>query len=155
MSEFDLIRRHFITPNTLGSGPTRASHVALGPGDDCALTQVRPGDLLAVSSDILVAGRHFFEDVSPAKLGHKALAVNLSDLAAMGAEPKSFTLALALPQTDDAWLAAFSQGLMQLANVHQCALIGGDITRGPLTIAITVMGEVAPEHALRRDGAKP
>ncbi len=155
MSEFDLIRRHFITPNTLGSGPTRASHVALGPGDDCALAQVRPGDLLAVSSDMLVAGRHFFEDVSPAKLGHKALAVNLSDLAAMGAEPKSFTLALALPQTDDAWLAAFSQGLMQLANVHQCALIGGDITRGPLTIAITVMGEVAPEHALRRDGAKP
>ena len=85
MSEFDLIRRHFITPNTLGSGPTRASHVALGPGDDCALTQVRPGDLLAVSSDMLVAGRHFFKDVSPAKLGHKALAVNLSDLAAMGA----------------------------------------------------------------------
>ena len=154
MNEFELIQRHFVTPNTLGAGAMRAPHVLLGPGDDCALIQHTAGLAQAVSSDMLVAGRHFFEDTDPASLGHKALAVNLSDLAAMGAKPRSFTLALALPTVDDAWVGAFSRGLLRLADTHQCALIGGDITRGPLSIAITVMGDVPLAEALRRDGAQ-
>jgi thiamine-monophosphate kinase len=114
---------------------------------------------MAISTDMLVQGRHFFPDVDPRTLGHKALAVNLSDLAACGAEPMGFTLALALPQIDEGWLAAFAQGLFTLADSHDCELIGGDTTRGPLNICITVFGSVpAPggqSQALLRSGAQP
>jgi len=109
---------------------------------------------LAVSTDMLIEGRHFLADVAPDALGHKALAVNLSDLAAMGARPLGFTLALALPQPDEAWLAGFAQGLFALADAHACPLVGGDTTRGPLNLCITVLGEVAPALALRRDTAR-
>ena len=150
MGEFDLIERYFKRP---------AKRAVLGIGDDCALLQSPVGTHMAISSDMLVEGRHFFADVDPRTLGHKALAVNLSDLAACGAEPIAFTLALALPQIDEAWLAAFAQGLLALADTHGCELIGGDTTRGPLNICITVFGSVpAPagkSQALLRSGAQP
>lgn len=144
--EFDLIARHFARAGQ----PGRA---LLGVGDDCALLAPARG-ALAVSTDMLLEGRHFFADVDPESLGHKALAVNLSDLAAMGASPLAFTLALALPDMDDPWLAAFARGLFALADRYQCELVGGDTTRGPLALSITVMGEVEPALALRRDGAR-
>jgi len=149
MGEFDLIHRYFTRP------PGHAPHVVLGVGDDCALLQPTPGMQWAVSSDMLVEGRHFFAGTDAARLGHKALAVNLSDLAACGARPAGFTLALALPQADEAWLDAFSRGLLQLADLHGCPLVGGDTTRGPLNICITVFGEVPPGQALLRSGARP
>ena len=145
MGEFDLIARYFTRP------PVRA---LVGVGDDCALLQPRPGTQLAVSSDMLVAGRHFFKDVNPEHLGHKALAVNLSDLAACGARPLAFTLALALPEIDEPWLASFSRGLWALADAHGCELIGGDTTRGPLNICITVLGETEGQPLLR-SAARP
>jgi thiamine-monophosphate kinase len=114
----------------------------VGIGDDCALLQPQPGTQLAISSDMLVEGRHFLSTVDPFRLGHKALAVNLSDLAACGAQPLAFSLALALPRADEAWLAPFSRGLLTLADAHDCELIGGDTTQGPLNICITVFGEV-------------
>jgi thiamine-monophosphate kinase len=145
MTEFDLIARYF----------TRAPKQAvLGVGDDCALINPSPGMQLAISSDMLVEGRHFFSDVSPYSLGYKALAVNLSDLAACGATPVAFTLALALPSIDQAWLQEFSRGLWALADAHGCELIGGDTTQGPLNICITVFGEVPRGQALLRSGAK-
>ncbi|MEW7848174.1 thiamine-phosphate kinase [Massilia aurea] len=146
LSEFDLIKRYFKRDR-----PARAP---LGIGDDCALLAVTPGRQLAISSDMLVENRHFFAGADPRMLGHKALAVNLSDLAAMGARPVAFTLALALPAADPAWLDGFSQGLFALADGHECELIGGDTTKGPLNICITVFGELAPGHALRRDAAQ-
>jgi thiamine-monophosphate kinase len=149
MGEFELIRRHFQRHST---APVLG--VALGIGDDCALLQPSPGCQLAVSTDMLVEGRHFFADVDPEALGHKSLAVNLSDLAAMGARPLGFTLALSLPQANDAWLGAFARGLFALADAHACPLVGGDTTRGPLNICITVLGEVQPGQALRRDAAQ-
>ena len=145
MGEFDLIARYF-------SRPVRRA--ALGVGDDCALLAPRPGMQVAVSSDMLVEGRHFFAGTDPEALGHKALAVNLSDLAACAAEPLAFTLALALPQADDAWLAAFTHGLFSLADAHGCELVGGDTTRGPLNICITVFGEVPTGKGLLRSGAQ-
>ncbi|OOG54894.1 thiamine-phosphate kinase [Polaromonas sp. C04] len=145
MGEFDLIARYFTRP---------ARNAALGVGDDCALLQPGPGMQLAISCDMLVEGRHFLSTVDPGKLGHKALAVNLSDLAACGARPLAFTLALALERADDAWLAPFSRGLLALADLHGCELIGGDTTRGPLNICITVFGEVPPGQALLRSGAR-
>ncbi len=148
--EFGLIARHF-TRATIAL-PTS---VVLGVGDDCALLRPTPGHQLAVSSDMLVEGRHFFPHTDPESLGHKALAVNLSDLAAMGARPLGFTLALALPAIDNPWLAAFARGLFALADTHACPLVGGDTTRGPLNICITVFGEVQPGRALRRDAAQP
>ena len=149
MGEFELIRRYFARQR-----PARAD-VPLGIGDDCALIQAAPGQQLAVSTDMLVEGRHFLSTVDPAALGHKALAVNLSDLAAMGAEPLGFTLALSLPQADETWLAGFAQGLLALADTHGCELIGGDTTRGPLNLCITVLGQVPPGQALRRAAAQP
>ena len=149
MGEFELIERFFKQPAT--------GCVALGIGDDCALLRPAPGMELAVSSDMLVEGRHFFADVDPAALGHKALAVNLSDLAACGAEPLAFTLALALPPEgarDESWLTAFAGGLRALAGAHGCPLAGGDTTAGPLNICITVLGQVPVGQALRRDGAR-
>ena len=147
--EFALIARHFQRPRV-----QPPASVALGVGDDCALLSPRAGHQIAISSDMLVSGRHFFPDVAPAALGHKALAVNLSDLAAMGARPLGFTLALALPQVDDAWLEAFAQGLFALADAHACPLVGGDTTQGPLNLSITIFGEIAPGAALRRDAAR-
>jgi thiamine-monophosphate kinase len=145
MGEFDLIERFF---------KRKATRSPLGVGDDCALLQPAAGMQLAVSSDMLVEGRHFLSTVDPARLGHKALAVNLSDLAACGAKPLAFTLALALPQADAAWLALFARGLLALADEHGCELVGGDTTRGPLNICITVFGEVPAGQALLRSGAQ-
>jgi len=149
MGEFDLIARYFKRP---------VQRSALGIGDDCALLQARPNTQLAISSDMLVQGRHFFADVDPRTLGHKALAVNLSDLAACGAKPLAFTLALALPGADANWLEPFSQGLLALADAHGCELIGGDTTAGPLNICITVFGEIplqaGQSQALLRSGAQ-
>jgi thiamine-monophosphate kinase len=143
--EFDLIARHF----------TRATPGAvLGVGDDCALLAPSPGMHLAASSDMLLEGRHFSPQDSPAGIGHKALAVNLSDLAAMGATPRWATLSIALPEADDAWLTAFARGFFRMADLHGIELVGGDTTRGALTISITVLGEVPPGQALRRDGAQ-
>jgi thiamine-monophosphate kinase len=144
-AEFGLIRRHFTRP------PRKA---VLGVGDDCALVQPSAGQQLAISSDLLVEGRHFLPTVEPARLGHKALAVNLSDLASCGAEPLAFTLALALPRVDDAWLAGFARGLFALADEHGIELVGGDTTAGPLAICITVFGQVPPGQALLRSGAR-
>jgi thiamine-monophosphate kinase len=127
---------------------------ALGVGDDCALLNIRPGMQLAVSTDLLVEGRHFLSTVDPARLGHKALAVNLSDLAACGAEPLAFTLSLSMPRPDERFLAPFAEGLLALADRHGIELVGGDTTAGPLTLGITVMGEVPPGQALRRSGAQ-
>jgi thiamine-monophosphate kinase len=148
LSEFELISRYFTRPLHPDS------RTALGIGDDCALLTPAPGMQLAVSTDMLVEGRHFFAHADPRALGHKCLAVNLSDLAAMGAQPIAFSLALALPEARADWLAPFSQGLLQLADEHGCELIGGDTTKGPLTISITVFGEVPFTQALRRDAAK-
>lgn len=145
MSEFDLIRRFF----------TRATPGAvLGVGDDAALLQVSPGNVLAVSTDMLVSGTHFFPDADPYLLGHKTLAVNLSDLAAMGAMPRWATLAIAMPSEEAAWLERFSAGFFALAQQHGVDLVGGDTTRGPLNLCVTIFGEVPAEQALRRDGAK-
>jgi thiamine-monophosphate kinase len=154
VGEFELIERVF--RRRADAAPRRAESV-LGIGDDCALLDVPPGRQLAVSSDMLVEGRHFFPGVDPAALGHKALAVNLSDLAAMGAQPLAFTLALALPPErarDAAWLDALADGLLRLAAEHDCALIGGDTTAGPLNLCITIFGHAPPGLALRRDGAR-
>ncbi len=152
MGEFDLIERYFKRPER------HAARVALGIGDDCALLQPAPGTQLAISCDMLVEGRHFVSTLDPFKLGHKSLAVNLSDLAACGARPLAFTLALALPRADEAWLAPFAQGLLALADAHGCELIGGDTTQGPLNICITVFGEVpvvnGRSQALLRSGAQ-
>jgi len=145
MGEFDLIARYFKRPT---------QRAVLGVGDDCALLAPTPGMHMAMSSDMLVEGRHFLSTVEPASLGHKALAVNLSDLAACGAEPTAFTLALSLPRIDEVWLDGFSTGLLQLANEHGCELVGGDTTQGPLNICITAFGEVPPGDALLRQNAQ-
>lgn len=146
MTEFELIARYFTRP---------ARRAVLGVGDDCALLAPQPGMQLAVSSDMLVQGRHFLADVEPERLGHKALAVNLSDLAACGARPLAFTLALALPGIDEDWLTGFARGLLALADAHGCELVGGDTTQGPLNICITVFGELPAGQALLRNGARP
>lgn len=149
LSEFDLIARYFTRPSR------RFSPVALGIGDDCALLTPPHGSQMAISSDMLVEGRHFFPGADAFQLGHKCLAVNLSDLAAMGAAPVGFTLALSLPEANAEWLAPFSNGLLALADRHDCELIGGDTTKGPLNICITIFGQVPPEQSLRRDAAQP
>lgn len=145
LGEFDLIAKYFDRP---------VRRAALGIGDDCALLAVAPGMQLATSCDMLVEGRHFLSTVAPEHLGHKALAVNLSDLAACGAQPLAFTLALALPGVDETFLAGFSRGLLALADAHGCELIGGDTTRGPLNICIGVYGQVPVAGALLRSGAQ-
>jgi len=146
MGEFDLIERFFKRP---------ARRADVGIGDDCAVWSPRAGHQWAFSADMLVEGRHFLSTVEPKRLGHKALAVNLSDLAACGATPQAFLLSLALPRADESWLAGFSQGLLDLAEAHGCELIGGDTTQGPLNIAITVMGEVPQGQSILRSGARP
>lgn len=144
-SEFDLIARFFTRP---------APNAVLGVGDDAALLAPTPGTELVISSDMLVAGRHFLADADPYPLGHKALAVNLSDLAAMGAVPRWATLSLALPEADETWLAAFSRGFFELADRYNVSLVGGDTTRGPLNLCVTILGEAPVGRALRRSGAK-
>jgi thiamine-monophosphate kinase len=149
--EFGLIERHFLA---LADSLT-ADGVRLGIGDDCALLEPPAGFELAISTDTLVAGRHFPPETDPEAIGHKALAVNLSDLAAMGAEPLWVTLALSLPKIDDDWLSAFCRGFGALAAEHGIALVGGDTTASPLlSISLTVVGKCARGQALRRSGAR-
>ena len=145
-SEFDLIARYFAR---------KTPQAVLGPGDDCALLAPSPGMELAITTDMLVSGTHFFADTDPCQLGWKTLAVNLSDLAAMGAQPRWVLLAGSLPQADEAWLAAFADGLFACAKRYAVDLIGGDTTRGPLNLCVTALGEVPIGQALRRDGAIP
>lgn len=142
-SEFDLIRRHFTRP---------ARHTDLAVGDDAALLRAQPGMQLAVSTDMLVAGTHFFADTDPEDLGWKTLAVNVSDLAAMGASPRWAFLALALPDADETWIAAFARGFFACADAHGVDLAGGDTTRGPLTLSVTIIGEVPQGTAITRAG---
>jgi len=149
LSEFQLIQHYFSTATAA------RPDVLLGIGDDCALLRVPAGFDLAVSMDSLVEGRHFLRDADPEALGHKALAVNLSDLAAMGAEPAWVTLALTLPAADEDWLRRFMAGFSALAAEHRLQLIGGDTTRGPLSITIQVHGFVTTAGALRRGGGRP
>lgn len=145
-SEFELIRRHFSRP---------CAHTTLAGGDDAALLQPRAGMQLAVSTDMLVAGTHFFADTDPAGLGWKALAVNVSDLAAMGAAPRWALLSLALPVADEAWIAAFADGFYACAARYGVDLAGGDTTRGPLNLSVTIIGEVPPARAVTRGGGRP
>jgi thiamine-monophosphate kinase len=142
-SEFELIRRYFVR----GAAPVI--------GDDCALLAAPTGLALAVTTDMLAEGTHFLPGTDARRLGHKALAVNLSDLAAMGADPRWFLLALALPEVDEPWLAAFAAGMFAIADAHRIELVGGDTTRGPRTITITAIGTLPPGYALRRDAAAP
>ncbi|MFZ5522973.1 MAG: thiamine-phosphate kinase [Pseudomonadota bacterium] len=145
MTEFDLIRRYF----------THAAPSALlGVGDDAALLQMSAGNVLAVSTDMLVSGTHFLPDADPCMLGHKTLAVNLSDMAAMGATPRWAILAVALPKADEAWLERFSAGFFSLADQYRVELVGGDTTRGPLNLCVSIFGEVPAQQALRRGGAQ-
>lgn len=145
MGEFDLIERFFKRP------PRKAD---VGVGDDCAVWTPRSGHQLALSTDMLVEGRHFLSTVNPQHLGHKSLAVNLSDLAACGATPQAFLLSLSLPRADESWLQGFSKGLFELADLHSCDLIGGDTTQGPLNISITVMGDTPQGQSILRSGAQ-
>lgn len=148
IGEFDLIARHF-------TRPSRRDDVVVGVGDDCAVLSVPPGHELAVSIDTLVAGRHFPVQTPPADIARKAVAVNVSDLAAMGATPAWMTLALTLPERDEAWLSAFAAGLFQALDEHGMSLVGGDTTRGPLTLSLQAHGLVPAGRALRRTGARP
>jgi thiamine-monophosphate kinase len=145
MGEFDLIERFFKRPPRLA---------IVGVGDDCAVWAPRAGYQLALSADMLVEGRHFLSTVDPVHLGHKALAVNLSDLAACGATPQAFLLSLSLPRADEVWLSGFAKGLFGLADGHACELIGGDTTQGPLNIAITVLGDVPQGQVILRRNAQ-
>jgi len=151
--EFDLIQR-FFKAGADAMRPNDENVIALGIGDDCALLKIAAGEEIVITSDMLVEGRHFFMNADPELLGRKALAVNLSDLAAMGAKPIGFTLAIALPTVDIVWLEAFSKGLFAVANQYSCPLIGGDTTAGPLTISITAFGSIPSGKAIRRSGAK-
>jgi len=145
-SEFELIQRYFSRP---------ARHALLAGGDDAALLRPDAGMELAVSTDMLLEGRHFGKGADPRLLGHKALAVNLSDMAAMGATPRWATLAIALPAADEAWIAAFAEGFYALAARYEVDLVGGDTTRGPLTLCVAILGEVPAGLALMRGGARP
>ena len=145
MSEFNLIAKYFTRPSV---------NADLGVGDDAALIQISAGHQLAISADMLVAGTHFLDDCPAYFVGWKSLAVNISDMAAMGATPKWATLAIALPRVDEAWLSEFSRGFFACADEFGVSLIGGDTTRGPLNISVQIMGEVPTGKALCRDGAK-
>jgi thiamine-monophosphate kinase len=150
LGEFELIRRFFMRSDSAARSPD----VLLGIGDDAALLQVPKGTDLAVSVDTIVAGRHFPEGADARAIGHKALAVNLSDMAAMGAAPAWATLALTMPSADAGWLEKFAAGFLQLADAHSVALVGGDTTRGPLTVSVQILGFVPHGSALRRGGAE-
>lgn len=153
LGEFDLIERFFKTgADSLCNDADQA--INLGIGDDCALIKSEANEEIAITTDMLVEGRHFFAGANPELLARKALAVNLSDLAAMGAQPLGFTLAIALPVADEAWLEAFSKGLLATSKEYSCPLIGGDTTAGPLTLSITALGSIPNGKAIRRSGAK-
>jgi thiamine-monophosphate kinase len=155
MGEFSLIQAVFTRRAAAMLATQPDSLVALGIGDDCALlNRLSSDEQMAISTDMFVEGTHFFPGVAARDIGHKALAVNLSDLAAMGAKPIGFTLALALPQADESFLHELANGLFELAQIHHCPLIGGDTTRGPLSICITVFGRVKRQQALRRGAAR-
>jgi len=151
LTERDIVSRYFNVPELT----LPRSEIELGPGDDAAVLHVPEGKRLVVSADVLTAGAHFPEDAAADLVAYRSLAVNLSDLAAMAAEPLCFTLALTLPQADSKWLAAFSRGLAELAGEFRCSLVGGDLSRGPLQIAIQVHGLCVAGHELRREGARP
>jgi thiamine-monophosphate kinase len=151
MGEFELIRQYFAAARCARVGGA----VALGIGDDCALLALAPGLQMAVSTDTLVSGLHFPRDAAPLLLGQRALAVAASDLAAMGADPVGFTLALTLPDVNPHWLQDFASGLDRMAEQCQLRLIGGDTTRGPLSLTVTVFGSVPAGQALTRGGARP
>ena len=149
LGEFDLIKLYFQDKRVIED-----NGVALGIGDDCAILDVPDGHQLAVSTDSLVCDVHFFADVDPYRLGYKALAVNLSDLAAMGATPKWVSLAITLPDMNEQWLAEFSRGFFELADSFNVSLVGGDTTKGPLSITVSVKGIIPRGLALQRDQAK-
>jgi len=149
LGEFELIAQYFQQAQ-----PDSSKGVLLGIGDDCALLQMPAGEQLAVSVDTLNQGIHFPTDIDPYSLGWRSLAVNLSDLAAMGARPRWFTLALTLSEVNEDWLAEFSRGLFELASGQGIVLVGGDTTRGPLSITVQVMGAVPVGQALTRSGAR-
>jgi thiamine-monophosphate kinase len=148
LGEFDLIERYF-------NRPGRAEGVLLGVGDDAALLELPPGQCLVAATDTLVEGRHFPRGAPPESIGHQCLAVNLSDLAAMGADPAWALLSLCMPEAREDWLERFATGLLGLADRHGVALVGGDTVRGPLVLSVTVLGMVPPGEALRRSGARP
>ncbi|MCH8536894.1 MAG: thiamine-phosphate kinase [Alkalimonas sp.] len=148
MGEFEVIQRYFAD-----SGRHR-SDTLLGVGDDGAVLQLRDGYDLVVTTDTMVAGTHFFPDVDPRALGHKLVAVNISDLAAMGAEPAWLSLAMTLPKVDDDWIKAFAAAFSETADYYNCQLVGGDTTRGPLTLSVVAKGQVPHGKALSRSGAK-
>ena len=150
LGEFELIRRYFVRSGSaaLGSG------VLLGIGDDAALLDIPKGADLVVSVDTIVAGRHFPEDADARSIGHRALAVNLSDMAAMGAVPAWATLALTIPSADSVWLEKFAAGFLDLADAYSVTLVGGDTTRGPLTVSVQILGSVPHGSALRRSGGE-
>ncbi|HHX83626.1 MAG TPA: thiamine-phosphate kinase [Pseudomonadaceae bacterium] len=152
--ELDIIARHFQQPGLAGD-PLKHRHIRLGIGDDCALLNVPRGKQLALSMDVLVEGVHFPADAPPALLAQRALAVNLSDLAAMGADPFCFTLGLTMPAADEAWLSGFSAGLKESAERYACPLVGGNLARGPLQVAIQVQGLLPKGDALLRSQARP
>lgn len=154
LSEFDIIARYFQREG-LAADPAVQRNIVLGIGDDCALLKVPRGKQLALSMDVLVAGVHFPTGADPARIAWRALAVNLSDLAAMGAEPLCFTLGLTMPHAEEAWLDSFSTGLRECAQQYGCPLAGGNLARGPLQIAIQVQGLVPAGKALLRSGARP
>jgi len=155
LGEFELIRRFFVRHSAApDSGSAAQSGVILGIGDDAALLDIPPGTELVAAVDTIVAGRHFPEGADARSIGHRALAVNLSDLAAMGATPAWATLALTMPSVDAAWLERFAAGLLDLADANGVALVGGDTTRGPLTISVQLLGHVPRGAALRRSGAR-
>ena len=144
-SEFNLIQQYFTRPSPQAD---------LGVGDDAALVRVSEGNQLVISTDMSVAGTHFLHDCAPYNIGWKALAVNVSDMAAMGAQPKWATLAISLPEVNQDWLAEFSRGFFACANSFNIDLIGGDTTRGPLNISVTILGEAPAGKALKRSGAQ-
>ncbi len=148
LGEFDLIRKYFTSPSF-------RPDVTLGVGDDCAIVSIPPGKQLAVSTDTLVDTVHFPSGTAPEDIAYKAVAVNLSDLAAMGATPAWLTLALSFPKVDLDWIKAFSESFITTAGRYNVQLIGGDITRGPLSITVQAMGLIDPAHCMRRDGARP
>ena len=153
LGEFDLIQRYFAGTKAAASPPDHG--VVLGIGDDAALLRLPEGSDLVAAVDTVVAGRHFLPATDARSIGHRALAVNLSDMAAMGATPRWATLALTMPSADAAWLQRFSGGLLDLAGEHAVALVGGDTTRGPLTVSVQILGSVPRGAALRRSGANP
>jgi thiamine-monophosphate kinase len=151
LGEFELIRRFFMRPTTTSASQ---SGVSVGIGDDAAVLDLPAGDQLVAAVDTILEGRHFLPGTDPKSIGHRALAVNLSDMAAMGATPAWATLALSMPSVDTTWLEGFAAGLLDLADAHRVTLVGGDTTRGPLTVSVQILGVVPRGTALQRSGAQ-